>query len=113
MTSWDSVGYLASMLVLAAFGAKEMIPLRLIAIASNVAFLAYGLALGLPPVWLLHALLLPLNGWRLWEAVRGASAARSRDHGRAPAPGERNPVTASAIQRGKVLVYSPRPRRCS
>jgi len=111
MTSWDSVGYLASMLVLAAFGAKEMIPLRMIALASNVAFLAYGLALGLPPVWLLHALLLPLNGWRLWEATRGARATRSRAHEDATAWAE--PAGASAVDRAQVLVFAPRARRHS
>src|SRR5262249_8895400 len=65
-TSWwirmigsDAVGYLASALVLAAFCMKEMIPLRVAALGSNIAFLAYGLALGLVPVWLLHAVLLP------------------------------------------------------
>jgi hypothetical protein len=112
MISWDSVGYLASMLVLAAFGVKEMIPLRMIAMASNVAFLAYGLALGLSPVWLLHALLLPLNAWRLLEAVRGASAAGgSRDGARATALGDRKPAAASAVERGQLLVYSPRSGR--
>jgi hypothetical protein len=49
---------------------KDIIPLRLAALASNVAFIAYGLALGLTPIWLLHALLVPLNGYRLVEAAR-------------------------------------------
>jgi CRP/FNR family cyclic AMP-dependent transcriptional regulator len=66
---WNFVGYLASGLVLAAFASKAIIPLRAIAIASNVAFLIYGIALGLAPVWLLHAFLLPLNTWRLFEAL--------------------------------------------
>jgi hypothetical protein len=83
----------------------------MIALASNVAFLAYGLALGLPPVWLLHALLLPLNAWRLLQATRGARAARSRDHGGATAWGE--PAGASAVDRGQVLVFAPRSRRHS
>jgi hypothetical protein len=63
----DAIGYLASALVLAAFCMKEMVPLRIVAICSNIAFLTYGLALGLVPVWLLHATLLPINCWRLWE----------------------------------------------
>jgi hypothetical protein len=40
------------------------------ALGSNVAFIAYGLALGLTPVWLLHAVLLPVNASRLTEALR-------------------------------------------
>lgn len=67
MIGSDAVGYLASALVLAAFCMKEMIPLRVVAVGSNIAFLSYGLALGLVPVWLLHAVLLPINCWRLWQ----------------------------------------------
>jgi CRP/FNR family cyclic AMP-dependent transcriptional regulator len=73
MTHWDAVGYLAGGLVLAAFGMKEMLALRIVAIFSNLAFIAYGLGLDLPPVWLLHAALLPLNGWRLSQALRFSS----------------------------------------
>jgi CRP/FNR family cyclic AMP-dependent transcriptional regulator len=65
----DGAGYLASALVVVAFCMKDIIPLRLTALGSNIAFLIYGLALGLTPVWLLHAVLLPVNGWRLWEAI--------------------------------------------
>ena len=37
----DYVGYLASVLVLCTFCARTMIPLRLIALGSSVAFLTY------------------------------------------------------------------------
>ncbi len=67
--TWDLVGFLASALVLAAFFARDMVPLRVLALCSNVAFLAYGLRLGLAPVWLLHALLLPVNCCRLVQAM--------------------------------------------
>jgi CRP/FNR family transcriptional regulator, cyclic AMP receptor protein len=70
MTIWDALGFVAAALVLLAFSQKRMIPLRAIALGSNVAFIAYGLALGLTPVWLLHAVLLPVNASRLTEAVR-------------------------------------------
>ena len=42
MIASDAIGYLASALVLAAFCMKEMIPLRVVAICSNIAFLVYG-----------------------------------------------------------------------
>jgi len=75
MTFWDGVGYIAGALVLLAFHQKRMAPLRITALCSNVAFLTYGLALGLLPVWLLHALLLPLNLLRLAEALTASEAA--------------------------------------
>jgi hypothetical protein len=52
---------------------KEMVPLRIVALCSNIAFIAYGIGLGLTPIWLLHASLLPLNGWRLGQALRSAA----------------------------------------
>ena len=70
MGLWDLVGCVAAALVLAAFCMRDMVPLRIAALCSNVAFIAYGLALGLAPVWLLHALLLPMNGYRLLGEVR-------------------------------------------
>lgn len=65
--SWpvNLLGYGASALVLATFCMRQMLALRLTAIASNVAFMAYGLLAGLDPVLLLHVMLLPLNAWRL------------------------------------------------
>jgi hypothetical protein len=66
----SDIGYLASALVLTAFGMKDMVNLRVVAICSNVAFIAYALVLNLLPILILHAVLLPLNGWRLTEALQ-------------------------------------------
>ena len=64
--SWVQwVGYAASLLVFSTFYMKTMIPLRSVAIASNVAFLTYGYFASLYPVFLLHLVLLPLNVLRL------------------------------------------------
>lgn len=70
MTISDVIGYVAAALVLVAFYQRQMIPLRVAALGSNLAFIVYGLALGLIPVWLLHAVLLPVNTRRLVEALR-------------------------------------------
>src|SRR5262245_4003437 len=67
MRLWDAAGYLASGLVVLAFCMKDIIPLRVVALTSNIAFLTDGIGLGLVPVWLLHAILLPINCWRLWQ----------------------------------------------
>ena len=58
-------GYVASLLVFVAFYMKTMIPLRIVAIMSNVAFITYGFGGHLYPVLILHAVLLPLNCIRL------------------------------------------------
>jgi len=76
-------GWIASALVFSTFFTKTMLPLRLLAVASNVAFMAYallGLAYGdfgrLYPIFVLHACLLPLNVVRLVELRRMVAAVR-------------------------------------
>ncbi len=69
MTMTDGLGYLAATLVLATFCAKTMIPLRALAIASNIAFISYAMFAHLWPILLLHAIMLPLNAARLKEAL--------------------------------------------
>jgi hypothetical protein len=60
--SWiDFIGYLAALTVLATFCMDTIVPLRGLAIASNVLFIVYGISGHLYPVLLLHAMLLPVN----------------------------------------------------
>ena len=66
----NSLGLLASAFVFLAFSMKRMLALRLTAIASNVAFLAYGIAAGLIPIIVLHGALLPLNLLRLMQMLQ-------------------------------------------
>ena len=74
--------WLASALVFATFFMKTMLPLRVAAIASNVAFMTFAL-LGLKygafgrlyPIFVLHACLLPLNIRRLRQLRRILAAA--------------------------------------
>ena len=81
----EIAAWIASALVFTTFFMKTMVALRIIAIASNVAFIAYAL-LGLRygifekilPILVLHALLLPLNVFRLFEMTRPAAPARCR-----------------------------------
>ena len=56
--------------VLATYSDFYTLPLRLTAIASNVAFIAYAWLNGLTPILLLHGALLPLNVLRLVERRR-------------------------------------------
>jgi hypothetical protein len=67
MMGSDAIGYLAASLVLATFWMRSMSRLRYVAIASNLAFIAYGYLGELMPVLLLHLLLLPVNLHRLTE----------------------------------------------
>lgn len=71
------LGYAASCAVLATFLMRTMMPLRLVAILSNVLFLAYGYIQHIYPVFFLHMALLPINSWRLFtlrDRSRGGQA---------------------------------------
>jgi CRP/FNR family transcriptional regulator, cyclic AMP receptor protein len=64
------IGYLAATLVFCTFAMRTMVPLRVVAIGSNVAFVAYAAPLHLWPIVILHGLLLPMNVLRLREIRR-------------------------------------------
>ena len=65
----DALGFVAAGLVLGTFCMKRLVPLRAMAIASNLAFILYGCAAGIEPVLVLHLVLLPVNVMRLLEAL--------------------------------------------
>ena len=66
----ELLGYAASAAVLATFCMSTMMPLRVLALVSNVLFMAYGYADHLYPVLILHALLFPVNALRLLQLRR-------------------------------------------
>ena len=61
-------GWIAAGLVLSSFYLKTMMPLRIVAMCSNVMFIIYAVLSDAPPILVLHCLLFPLNLWRLIEA---------------------------------------------
>jgi hypothetical protein len=73
----DILGYAASFAVLATFLIPTMLPLRLVAIMSNVLFVMYGYAAHIPPVMFLHITLLPINVARLLT-MRDCATAQHR-----------------------------------
>ena len=77
MTLTEPIGYVASSLVFAAFCAKRMVPLRALAIFSNLAFIGYGYLDHLWPILILHAAMLPMNLIRFREAALAAGGANN------------------------------------
>jgi|SRR5581483_7874817 len=68
--SWiDLLGYVASASVLITFCMSTMVPLRIVAIGSNVLFASYGAAAHIYPVLILHTILLPVNSIRLYQIL--------------------------------------------
>ena len=82
MSTVDLLGYSASLLVLVTFCMHTMVPLRCVAIGSNVLFMAFGYFAHIYPVMLLHAILLPVNVTRLVQVLRLIRDARRADEGK-------------------------------
>jgi CRP-like cAMP-binding protein len=66
----DVLGYLGVVLVLGTYSMTTMIPLRIIGLCANCAFILYGYFASVYPQLLLHGLLLPLNSLRLYQMLQ-------------------------------------------
>lgn len=102
--SWvDAAGYLASILVFATFCMRTMLPLRLVAIGSNLLFIVYGYMGGVYPVLLLHLVLLPMNVWRAIGIVRITRAVRVAAGGATSLDWLRPFTTRATLRPGEIL----------
>ena len=77
------LGALGVGLTFLSFIMKRMLPLRVLALASNFCFIGYGIVEWLIPSMVLNAALLPVNARRLWE-IRKLSREIARATGDSP-----------------------------
>lgn len=75
-TQLDCLGCFASGCVLLTFCMQSMVRLRLIALLSNIAFIAYGWAGRLMPILVLHCMLFLINSANLARARSARRATR-------------------------------------
>ena len=66
----QALGFLAALLMFSTFYMKNMIPLRIIGIASNITFIIYTANAAIWPVFTLHVVLLPMNIFRLVQMIK-------------------------------------------
>ena len=78
----DLLGFAAALAVLAGFCMNSILPLRRLALASNVLFVLYGLLAHIYPVFILHMILMPINLVKLRRASapEGPGSQNSRRH---------------------------------
>ncbi len=65
----EGIGWVASILTIGTYAMNTMMPLRILAIASSVFFMAYALLLQLWPLLVMELILIPINSYRLWQIV--------------------------------------------
>lgn len=98
-----ALGLLAAALYFTSYVVKSMMPLRAIALASNVFFIAYGYFHVSLPELLLHSVLLPLNARRMWE-IRKLTKEIERASSDSPVSGWLLPhMTRRPFKAGEVL----------
>ena len=61
------LGVIGTALLCASFLVRSMLPLRALALASNVCFIAWGYLEWVWPTLALNSVILPLNAWHIWE----------------------------------------------
>lgn len=66
----EAIGYLGMAFTVLSYAVSTIIPLRIISLMSSVAFVIYGYLLGSIPIMAMELLLIPLNGWRLYQMIR-------------------------------------------
>lgn len=66
----DVIGVLAGFFVILSFYTTHPFQLRVFAIISNILFITFGASAGVMPVFVLHAILLPLNAARLLQLTQ-------------------------------------------
>ena len=64
------LGAIGTALLLASFLVKSMLRLRVLALASNVFFIAWAYFEWVWPTLLLNSVIVPLNAWHIWEIRR-------------------------------------------
>jgi len=99
------VGFLAAALVIATLSMRTMVPLRIIGICSNVAFVTYGVLFGSYPTIVLHSILFPLNIYRLREMLNLVKQVKSASQGDMSMDWLKPFMHKRAIAAGEVLFH--------
>jgi hypothetical protein len=97
------IGFVAAGLVIATLSMRTMVPLRVIGIASNFAFVTYGFLFGSYPTVVLHSILLPLNVYRLREMLNLIKQIKTASQGDLSMEWLKPFMSKRAINAGEIL----------
>lgn len=99
----EGIGYAGVLLTVATYSMRRMIPLRIVGISANVVFIFYGVLAEVQPQLILHAILLPLNTWRLIEMQRLTKKVASAAKGELSMDWLRPFMTRRKVNRGDFI----------
>ena len=95
----------ASVFVVATYTMRTMIPLRIFGILTNIAIISTSIATRNYPTALLHMVLLPLNGYRLYQMLRLVRDVRKSVNSDLSMEWLKPFMTERPCQTGEVLFY--------
>ncbi len=101
----EYAGYVAAFLVFLTFYMKTMVPLRVVGLCSNCAFITYGFLAELYPILMLHCLLLPLNSLRLREMLLLTKRVREASRGDLNMDWLKPFTSSRRVEQGDVLFH--------
>ena len=104
MNRIDILGYAASVSVLATFCMSTMVPLRIVAICSNVLFATFGALAHIYPVLVLHVVLLPVNVGRLVQLLSTLRNIGNADFSEVPIHNFLHLMTRRFMESGQTLI---------
>jgi CRP/FNR family transcriptional regulator, cyclic AMP receptor protein len=103
--SWiDLLGYAASASVLLTFCMSTMVPLRIVAICSNLLFATFGASAHIYPVLVLHVVLLPVNVGRLVQILSLLRNIRSAEFSEVPIQNFLHLMSRRFMKSGQTLI---------
>jgi len=79
---FEGLGWLGVAATLLTYSQKTMLRLRMLGIVANILTLSWALAIGVLPPFILHATLLPLNLFRLYQILRMKREAEAAQKGK-------------------------------
>jgi hypothetical protein len=97
------VGFIAAGLSITQQSMRTMVPLRSVGIASNIAFVIYGFLFGSLPTVVLHAILFPLNVYRLAEMLKLIQQVKAASAGDLSMDWLKPFMTQRRIEAGQIL----------
>jgi len=80
----EAIGWMASFFTVVTYAMNTMLPLRIFAVASSVFFMIYAAILQIWPLFGMEVLLLPINGYRLWQIISVRQKLASISEGQEP-----------------------------
>lgn len=101
----EVLGYAASASVLVTFCMGTMVPLRAVAICSNVLFASYGALAHIYPVLILHTILLPVNSVRLYQILNLIKRVRAAELSEMSVESLLPLMSKRKLKTGEVLIH--------